>query len=95
MKLGDKIVVVLPNGMDDLNKEFDADDEEPPEMEPSKRLRRVTKEDTIQMLDYWIGIEECNCFSTLPTGGCHKCDLERIRQYVLETIPVMRELEQR
>jgi hypothetical protein len=32
MKFGDKIVVVLPNGMEDLNKEFDVDDDEPPEV---------------------------------------------------------------
>ncbi len=46
---------------------------------------RISKEDAIQTLDYWIGIAECNCLSTLPTGGCIKCDLERISQYIVDT----------
>ena len=42
----------------------------------------ITKGQIKQSLDYWMGITDCNCNSTLPTGGCLKCDLEEIRDYI-------------
>jgi hypothetical protein len=41
----------------------------------------LNKEDAIQVLDYWIGIAECDCLADHPTGGCRKCDLEAIRRF--------------
>jgi hypothetical protein len=31
---------------------------------------------------YWAGITECNCHSEYPTGGCLKCDCDRLVEAV-------------
>jgi len=42
----------------------------------------MTKDQIKQSLDYWMGISECECSSTLPSGGCLHCDLKGIKEYM-------------
>jgi hypothetical protein len=30
----------------------------------------------LKSLEYWNGISECECSSTLPSGGCLSCDTD-------------------
>jgi len=48
-----------------------------------KELKEVTNQcgkliKTIEPLEYWRDISECDCSNPLPQGGCLRCDLERI-----------------
>ena len=42
----------------------------------------MNKNQIEETLSYWIGISECDCSSEFPTGGCLKCDLEQIQDFI-------------
>ncbi len=42
------------------------------------RSRFVDKEDTKDILKYWIDISDCLCDSGEPIGACLKCDMEKL-----------------
>ena len=33
---------------------------------------------------YWEGISECECTSTVPSGGCLKCDMKDSAEFIAE-----------
>lgn len=36
--------------------------------------------DSVNILDYWIGVTDCVCQSKYPIGGCLRCDLDAIKR---------------
>lgn len=50
--------------------------------ELTEHERSWRKDSILGILDYWLGIESCNCDSPLPIGGCLYCDLKTVRRFI-------------
>ncbi len=47
------------------------------------------KKEAFRIIQYWEGLSECACESAKPTGGCLKCDMEKLEDRFSELIAIL------
>lgn len=44
--------------------------------------RLPSKKEMIETFKYWRDVSECECDSKLPPGGCFRCDVEKVIEFI-------------